>query len=198
MRLKPLLLIALTALSARAEFNAERALAGMPAEILEPLMPQTLLDLVEYAREGMFDHAEKNAFGGDARIEVLGPMRAEVVTGVGRTLTLDLLTAKGDTLIALIETLETPVRDSHLTVYDRNWQPRPKMWTEPKGADWFTEQGRKNSADVREKVPFILSEYSFNPATGILTLTNRTDDTIYTKPSLTYNWTPKGFRPIAR
>lgn len=198
MRLKSLLMCALAALGpvAHAEFTAESALLSMPAEVIAPALPQTVADLVEYARSGRFDHTEANRMGGRVQITALSPMRAQLLTGTGRTLTLNLLPAAGDTVIALTETLEIPQADSRLTVYSRSWAPLPKLWKEPKAADWLTEQGRKNRQAFADSVPFIVADYVFDPASGILTLTNRSESRKYMRSELHYSWTPKGFKKL--
>lgn len=198
MRLKLLLSFLVPAAALSAQFTAERALTEMPEVILAPASRQAVADLIEYVRAGQADHAERNAMGGDVQITELSAMRASVSTGYGRTLTLDLIPAKNDTLIALTETLLVPAADSKLTLYSRNWTPQPKAWSEPGAADWLSPAGRKNRADFELEVPFITAEYEYDSRSGVLTLTHTcgNDANAYILPSLHYRWTGKAFKKM--
>ncbi len=69
--------------------------------------------------------------------------------------------------------------------------------------DWLTAEGKKNAQDVESLVPFMLINYSYDPASATLTLTNNTasfmSDDIYSlvadylKPQLTYKWNGRKF-----
>lgn len=172
----------------RAEFTAADALKSAPELMITPLSKAKVADLVEYARAGMMTHAEKNAAGGEARILALDSVHAELQTGPGRVLTFELLPLKGDTVIAVIETLTSQMADSRMTVYSRSWQPQPRLWREPEASAW----------GILDQVPIVMATYSYSPALRTLTLTNTSELREQMKPSLTYNWTPKGFRPAKK
>lgn len=171
---------------AYARLTAASALKTMPGEQLGALSAAKVADLVEYANAGMLTHTERNAAGAEARILALDSLHAELQTGPGRMLTLDLLPQKGDTVIAVIETLTSQVADSRLTVYSRTWKPQPRLWQEPKASAW----------GKLDEVPIVMAEYSYDPATQVLTLVNTSELKEKMKPALRYRWTAKGFRLI--
>lgn len=174
------------AFGARADFSAADALVSAPVEVRGPLSASKVADLVEYAREGMFAHTEKNAVGAEARILSLDSVSAVMQTGPGRILSLNLLPLKNDTVIALIETLTSQQPDSRLTIYSRDWTPRPKLWSEPRPSEW----GRV------APLPVLLVGYDYSPADGILTLTNNSEESAKMLQRMRYQWTPKGFKRI--
>lgn len=199
MRLKLLLSFLVPAAALSAQFTAERALTEMPEAILAPASRQAVADLIDYVRAGRPDHAERNALGGDAQITELSPMRARINTGHGRTLTLDLLPTKNDTLIALTETLLVPAADSKLTVFTRRWSPLPKAWREPGANDWLSVAGRQKQADFELAVPFITAEYAYDPVSGVLTLTQTCENgDEYLVPSLYYKWNGTAFKKMKK
>ena len=188
-RLKALLAAAalgVAAFAAHADFIVADAVVSAPEQVRGPLSKQKLADLVEYARAGMSRHTERNAAGSEARILAIDSVSARVQTGPGREVTLQLLPVKNDTVIAVIETLTSQVADSRMTIYARNWTPLPKLWKEPKPSEW----GRV------DPLPILLVEYAYAPESGILTLTNNSEDKEKMLGRMRYKWTPKGFKKI--
>lgn len=180
--------LGVAALGARADFSAADALVSAPVEVRGPLSASKVADLVEYAREGMFAHVEKNAAGAEARILSLDSVSAELQTGPGRVLKLNLLPLKGDTVIAVIETLTSQEPDSRMTVYSRDWAPLQKLWREPQPDEW----GRV------DPLPVLLVSYEFSPSDGVLTLTNNSEERAQMLPQMRYQWTPKGFKRLKK
>lgn len=180
MRLKSLLFALLTLLPSAlsAQLTAEKALLSMPGRLLAPV------SAAELTREM------------SSRLNRLSDTGIELKADSGYTLQLHLLPARKDTVIAVIETIDTPIPDSRLTLYSRSWSPLPALWTEPQASDWLTPAGRKDRAAAVESAPFILAEYLFDATAGILTLKNRTENQSYLIPELKYRWTPRGFRKI--
>ncbi len=210
MRLKILLaalamLIAAPVVSAR--LTAADALSAAPLNVISPLSRETLNNLLQYALNGMTNHKEPNMLHGDAGITRIDSVSATVATGTSRELKLFLLpAAKNDTVVVLIETLMTTAGpDSRLSVWDRNWQPLPKFWSEPKASQWLSKQGKENRLIFRRNVDFIIADYDFDPETKSLTIANHTDSLLNDEqrqalsglmlPSLRFLWTPKGFKP---
>lgn len=210
MRLKILfaaLAIALAAPVVSAQFTAANALSAAPLNVISPLSRETLSNLLQYALNGMTNHKEPNMLHGDAGIARIDSASVTLSTGNSRTLKLFLLpAAKSDTVIVLIETLMTTAGpDSRLSVWDRNWNPLPKFWSEPGTSQWLAKQGKENQLTFRRNVDFIIADYDFNPEAKSLTITNRTDSLLNDEqrqalnglmlPSLRFLWTPKGFKP---
>lgn len=195
----PLLVVALMAtVPALARFTAEHALLTAPAQVISPILPETARDLVDYARDGRVNRELVSAFGAKSSILSLDSVQAVLQPDSAQTLTLTLLPMKGDTLIALIQTLETPAKDSRMVIYNRQWRPQPKLWSEPGIKQWLNDEGSKNRQKAEDSTPFIMAEYALDPATGILTIYNRTENQQYLKHFLRYQWTGKAFKPLTK
>lgn len=169
-----------------AEQPAAKALLSAPSELLMPVPRTTVRDLLDYASAGMLTHVEPNAAGSAARIVAMDSMRVELQTGSGRTVALQLMPLKKDTAIVVIETLVGDFADSRLEVYDSQWKALAKFWAEPAPSAWGKVDG--------QEAPIVMAEYSLEPKTGILTLTNTSEDRKKMRPQLQYQWTPKGFK----
>lgn len=190
--------VLIAAVSVRAEISAKNVLRNMPDSIILPLTQSTLSDLIEYYEAAQKEKTLINELRGNAQILELDSIHAIIKTGNARTLTLNILPAKSDTVFAITETLETPIKDSQLTIYNTDWQVQDKMWKEPKAKDWLNDFGKKNRKEFEQEVPYILAEYTFDSANGILTLTNRSEENKYMLANLRYQWTPKGFKLIKK
>lgn len=149
-------------------------------------------DLLDYASAGMLSHTVINGMGTEACILAIDSTRAELQTGPGRVLTVQMMPMKNDSVICVIETLKGDFTDSQLKIYDRNWNLMPKLsklWSEPAPAAW----GKVNDG---EEAPIVMVEYTLDPKSGILTLTNTSEERSKMRPVLRYQWGSKGFRPI--
>lgn len=178
--------LSVAAFAAKADFTAADALISAPQAIRGSLSASTLADLVEYARAGMTSHTEKNALGEDARIWKLDSVHAELQTGVGRLVSINLLPLKTDTVVAVIETLHSQQPDSKLSIYSRNWSPISRLWVEPKPSEWTRV----------DPLPILLIEYVFSPENGILTLINHSEEKENMVSEMHFKWTDKGFTKI--
>lgn len=183
-------MIAAMPCSLPAELPAVGALRNAPSALLVPLEQRTVRDLIDYALAGMMTHTELNLLGSEARILALDSAKVELQTSPGRVLTLHLLPLKKKTVYCVIETLGGDFSDSSLSIFDSDWNPMPKLWSEPAASAW----GKIDS----QEPPIVMAEYSFDPASGILTLTNTGEDREKMLPTLRYVWTDKGFKPLKR
>lgn len=123
-RLRQLLLAGLLGaalIGARAR-TVRDALLSMPFELMAPVAPETLTDLLDYAEAGRIDHVARNDMGGNAQFLALDSLGARLQTGEGRILALQLLPTAGDTLLLLTETLAAPQPDSRTAVYSSKWK----------------------------------------------------------------------------
>ncbi len=165
-----------------------KALRTAPAQVVMPVGQRAVRDLLDYASAGMLSRPVINAMGGEASILAIDSTRLELQTGPGRVLTVQMMPLKKDSVICVIETIKSDFADSQLKVYDRNWQPLPKLWSEPAPSAW-------GKVDAQE-APIVMAEYSLDPASGILTLTNTSEERAKMRPALRYQWSAKGFKPI--
>lgn len=205
-KLLTVIILAVTPIVTAAQLTVARALRSAPFELLAPLPMSTLSSMLDIAESGVDSHVDQNLMLGECKIEHFDSLGISLTTGNSRRLDVYLLPAGHDTVIAVIETLHTSAGpDAHMTLWDRNWHPALKFWKEPKTSGWLSDAGKKNRAVFERNVDFILADYSFNPDSGVLTLTNRTAAVQSSEqqsatqdlmlPMLRYVWTSKGFKP---
>ena len=174
-----------TAVAASAQSSAAKALVGVPSTLVSGLSSSQLADLIDYWEAGLQTHTLLTPLGDNARLLELTNEVARLELGPGSFTELVMLPWKNDTLTAVVTTVETPARDSHLTLYDSRWRPVKSGWKEPKLADWAID--KRSRETVEANVPFMLAEYSLDPKTGVLTLTRTID-----------SWLSKDARPDVR
>lgn len=186
-------------------FTASEAFAGAPNSLFPLLEPNTRLDMIDYYTSGS-STASTNRLNGKSRITTLTPLKADIEMTDASSYSLFLLPAGSDTVVGLISTVATPTPDSRLNLFNRQWADiTAKGFKAPVLDDWYTDEGKKHTDEVETMVPFLLTSYSYNPATGMLTITNTTEkflssdlyDTVrpYLRSSLAYKWDGKKFNP---
>lgn len=185
--------------------SAIGAFTSAPADIFPLLDRNARLDMYDYFKGG-FDTPTANTLKGESRISTLTPMSVKIAMTPSSECELVLIpTSSGDTIVALINTILTPVPDSHINFYDREWNelPSKKIISLPTLRDWMSQAGKKNMDTVTSMIPFILTSYSYDPEKQTLTMTDNTgkflSEDIYAivKPYLlneiTYIWNGKKF-----
>lgn len=102
----------------------------------------------------------------ESRITQLTSDHMVVATSSARTVEMKLLPrAKGDTVLAVIETVATPVKDSRLTFYDMKWNPleASKFIKMPEAADFFLPSVNKEKRDeMLSMLNFAMIEMAFD------------------------------------
>jgi hypothetical protein len=187
----------LSGAAASAEITASDVLRNIPKSVILPLSSGKLNDLIEYYLAGQHNKTLLNEFNEEAQIIELTANHTYIKTGNSRSVTLHILpTKQSEVCFLVIETFETPIKDSKLTIYSTEWETLPKLWSEPKAKTWLNNFGKKNRKEFEQEVPYILAEYSFNDSTKVLTLSNQSKDNKFTLAKLRYQWTPKGFKQI--
>ena len=158
-------------MTARNAGSAQWFFAMAPDDVLPLLPANTRLDMLDYYNSGV--HRE-SADASGARAVVTGSSDRSLRFEVGDTcrFEIDVFPAGSDTLVALIETIAYPMRDSRIQWFDARWQPVRKALEEPSLADWLTPDGRKHRAEVEEMNPFITYEATADAARGVITLRN--------------------------
>lgn len=197
------ILLAASALGARAQLTVGEAFAKAPQSVFPLLDTNTRLDMIDYFRAGMKTES-KNALGGGSALLDLSDASMRVKMSDASVDQVFLLpTAGADTIIGVIRTVATPGHDSSMTLYTSKWQsvPAAQKFSAPVLRDWVTDAS--HLPDVEAVVPFMLTGYSYDPATSTLTLTNNlkgflSEDiyemvSAYMLPSLTYSWDGRRF-----
>lgn len=156
-----------------------------PSEVVGYVGASSRLDMIDYFEAGMTDRTIMSNRNAGVRLTELSDSTLTLKAGEVQTITLRLLPAKSDSVIAVIETLATPAPDSRLSIYNKEWKMIPKAWTAPSDKAWGPHEGA-----------FLLTEYILDGNT--LILSDRTADwnkdlAPQTK-TLKYVWQPKSVK----
>lgn len=184
--------------------TAEKCLAEAPFEVLPLLGRNVRLDMIDYYHAGS-DRESTNDLGGTARITSLTPESITMDYGTGAKMQIFVLDPDSrKPLIGVIETLDSPIADSSMRLFNSRWEPQPGA-PEPRLADWLATKDKADRALAEEALPYIQATYAYDPATGILTITNNMaayfalgeGDKVMAKlkPELRYKWTGSQFKP---
>ncbi|MDE6196255.1 MAG: DUF3256 family protein [Muribaculaceae bacterium] len=165
------ILAALLPLTAAARTAADFFLDA-PAALLPLLDRNTRLDMIDYHANG-FQTPSKNLFNGQSRITSSDDCRIEVQLSRDAAMQIAVIPSKSDTIIAVIETVHTPVPDSRITLYDTAWKPLRRQPAMP-DAKAFIEPARRAEAAAMPMPPMCFVRADYNPATGLFTFRNST------------------------
>ena len=150
------------------------AFINAPVEVFPSIDPMTRMDMADYFNSGS-PKPSKNVFKGDCRIVSASPAQVTVATTEASQAEISILPAKGDSIIMVITTLDTPVPDSSVSFYTYpEWKPIEKELFAMPGLDEWTVGGNATPrADIENAVPFILARITYDPASDALTLENK-------------------------
>ncbi|MBD5361757.1 MAG: DUF3256 family protein [Bacteroides sp.] len=143
------------------------------------------LDMIDYFNAGQTDRAPMSSRNLRVKLTELTDTAMTLKAGDVQTISLRLLPAKSDTVIAVIETMATPALDSKLTIYNKEWKPIPKAWNAPADKEWG-----------KHEASFLLTEYHLEGDT--LTLIDNTaqwdEQVAPAVKQLKYVWQPKSVK----
>ena len=143
-----------------------------PDEVL-PLVPQsTRLDMLDYFSSGL-STTSPNATPGRARIMLNEPTKLQAELSRDSNIQIALFPAERDTVVAVIETVLTPVADSSVSFYDTSWNLLALTMPSLKPIDFVPESLRKEASKA-ELPDVVFGRIDFNPETGYLTVNNTT------------------------
>lgn len=159
------------------------------------------LDMIDYYDSGM-KMSVKNDMQGQSRLLSLTDTMLTMRYGSDVEVTVVKLEAKSPVLM-VIETLQLPEVDSHVSFYDDRWQPlKRSLLPELKLADWLTTRDADAVKEVKRVIPFMTSEIKYVPENGVLTFISTIKNYYageapqalnYIKPSLSFRWTGDKF-----
>lgn len=143
-----------------------------PDEVL-PLLPQnTRLDMLDYFSSGLATPSP-NATRGRARIMLNEPTKLQAELSRDSNIQIALFPAERDTVVAVIETVLTPVADSSVSFYDTSWNLLALAMPSLTPLDFVPESLKKEAAGA-ELPDVVFGRIDFNPETGCLTVNNTT------------------------
>lgn len=144
-----------------------------PDEALILIDRNTRMDMLDYFNNNLAT-SSSNMVGGSARILANQPDLIEMTVGRDSNVKIAVVPELRDTIIAVIETVLTPVPDSYVKFYTRNWYPlkysTPAM---PTAMDFVPAAQRKEAKrTVMPDVCFVVADY--NPESRTFTMRNTT------------------------
>lgn len=173
MKLKALILIAaaLAALTAGARTAAD-FFAKAPDSVLPLLQENTRLDMLDYFNSGL-QTPSANTLGGRSRITSLSDRAVTVEMSRDASVQMAVITAGKDTLIAVVETVLTPVADSGVRLYRAaDWKelPSPAM----PGVEQFADPARRKEIRGADMPEYLFVRAEYEPESGLFKFTDTT------------------------
>lgn len=143
-----------------------------PSSVMPLLKPATRLDMLDYFNHGV-DTRSKNSFDGPARVVLNDPSKLVIELGQISTVQLGLLEQKGDTVVVVIETVRTPIADSSIRLYGKDWKPLAGTGAVamPVAADFIPKKDRRR-ADAADLPALMFVRADFDPAARTFTMYN--------------------------
>ncbi len=187
-----------------ATVTAEKCFVVAPPEVFQIVLPNTRMDMIDYYKAGM-DRASTNAAGGECSIISLEPQSLTLKAGDGIRYQFFVVEGKKKPYIGVIETLSTPGDDSSVRFYTTDWTAvdtdKKGFFREPQLKDWMNTPDKSAREQAEETLPFVLTSYTYDPASQTLTATNNmggyyhptdTPDALSKmKHTITYKWDAK-------
>lgn len=187
-------------------FTSEDAFITAPHSVLPLIEKSTRLDMIDYYNAGV-DRSARNTLYGNSRITSMTPTAITIKATAASIIDMIVLPdAKGDTSIVVITTVDTPVPDSKVAVYNTDWTPG--KFAAPTLDDWLVSKSDRD--EVEAMLPFMLTSCRFHPATLSFVFTNNTwqlvGDEVYEplapllRNYMVYTWEPgkRTLTPLGR
>lgn len=160
--------------TARNAGSAQWFFAMAPDDVLPLLPANTRLDMLDYFNSGV-RRASADAAGARAIVTESTASRLRFETGDTCRFELAVFAAGADTIVALVETIAYPMRDSRIRWFDASWRPlAQEPLATPRLADWLTREGSKRRDEAESALPFITAESVTDPEQGTVELRNTT------------------------
>lgn len=143
----------------------------IPNKHLPLLDRNTRLDMVDYFKAGLMT-GTKTGLGGEARILTEHPRRMLVSVSRDATVEIALVKAGSDTLVALIETVKTPIPDSFITIMNKDFS-NPRVIPMP-DARMFAEPTKAKVVSASSEPLMMFVSAGFDPDNNAFIFTNNT------------------------
>lgn len=140
--------------------------ANEPGDLFTLLTRTTRLDLLDYYDNGTIVKASNN-MGNDTQLDTVTDKFMRLQTSAAKTVELRLMRWKNDTIIAVVETIKTPVADSRITFYNKHWYQLKeiKPFKMPTMSDFILPTVEKNKRqELLDHIAFPLIELRFEGA----------------------------------
>lgn len=150
------------------------AFTQAPDYILPLLDKNTRLDMVDYFKAGS-SHPSRNILLGDSRLVELNDRSVKAQVTEAQTIQMVILPAGSDTLVAVINTVMTPVPDSSVDIFSSSWERQgKKVFKMPDISQWLRKSAERKSVDRLLSLMLVTCDYY--PPTMEFVFTNVTAD----------------------
>lgn len=170
-----IIIIAVLALPlvASAQDAMRQLFASENAGVFRSLTLATRYELLNKYDRGDTAQVLNNLRTEETRILSLSPTHMLLKSSAGKTVEMKLLfKSKSDTVIAVIETVATPVKDSKISFYDTKWSKLDgsKFFAAPTAADFITSRAPRDVRDaLLSGISFAMIEMKFKGETLVAT-----------------------------
>lgn len=170
----------ISATTVMAQVSPAKIFIDAPQSRFPFLSKMKRMDMVDYFNGGV-SRASDNLLGGKSRVLKLTPdqIMVELVEGgVSTTSLTPVAYDNNDSLIIVVSNVATPAPDGMISFYRPDWKAvdTKRFFVEPTFDDWLQKNvDRSLRNELRDLVPFVMAEYSFDPDTKILTLKQTAD-----------------------
>ncbi len=145
----------------------------MPNKHLPLLDRNARMDMMDYFRAGL-ETPSRTALGGEARILSDHPDRMLIQMSRDATVEIALLKAGSDTLVALIETVKTPIPDSSITLMNKDFS-NPRVIPMP-GVEMMAGQASAKALKGAAMPEMVFISATFDPDNNAFVFTDNTAD----------------------
>ncbi|MDE6642895.1 MAG: DUF3256 family protein [Muribaculaceae bacterium] len=168
------IIVVVSTSTAIAQVSPAKLFIDAPQSRFPFLSKMKRMDMVDYFTGGI-NRASENLLGGKSRILELTPdyIKVELVEGGITTTSLIPVTYGKDSLIVVVSNVATPAPDGMVSFYTIDWEQidTKQFFVEPTFDEWLQKGVDKTLRnDLRDAIPFVMAEYSFDPQSKILTL----------------------------
>ncbi|MCM1067545.1 MAG: DUF3256 family protein [Muribaculaceae bacterium] len=175
-RLSTLKAMAALAVAAFSAFTADARTAAelfvdAPPQVLPLLERNSRLDMLDYFRSHLPTPTD-NTLGGSSRVLRESDACIELQLSRDASMSIALVPLKADTLVAVIETVLTPVADSGVRFYRTDWTPVQRQPAMPSAADFMPKGEKLPKGTEMPAALYIRADY--DPVSGRFTFVNTT------------------------
>ncbi|MBQ2980387.1 MAG: DUF3256 family protein [Bacteroidaceae bacterium] len=166
-----IILLATATLAGQAQTVAD-ALKKMPQQLIINIDSIARLDMIDLYKAGMT--AQARTLGGDtAHLTILGDTYLHMRTSKASTIQIKLLQQGRKTYYAVITTVEGPVANSHLQLYDASWQTvgTKKKFTPLAIHDFIKTTDKKQRNAIAQEVVLHTIQYTMSEENSNITAT---------------------------
>lgn len=159
--------------TAQAQEDIRQLFAKENEGLFQSLTLATRYELLNKFDRGDTTHVLNNLRTEETRLLSLTPNHMVIKTSAGKTVEMKMLfKSKTDTVVAVIETVATPVKDSKISFFDTNWNrlDATKFFVAPTAADFIMPRAPRNVRDeLLNGISFAMIEMKFQGETLVAT-----------------------------